>query len=135
MKKYDEIKVTIYRLTFAKLFYRMNPSNIGRHTMNSLFIMKEKTEKRIRRERKNKGLEPYVEGTWESLVKRILYYCRLRKMNVNTLALKAGMTPSTLKSILYGKSKNPGVATIRHICDGLNISLDEFFRSKLFREW
>lgn len=103
--------------------------------MNSIFYMKERTEKRIKEERTLKGMEPYVEGTWESIVKRILFYCRLKKMNVNTLALKAGMTPSTLKSILYGKSKNPGIVTIRHICDGLNISLDEFFRSKLFREW
>lgn len=107
----------------------------GGKTMNSIFYMKEKTEKRIKEERASKGTEPYVEGTWESIVKRILFYCRMQKMNINTLALKAGMTPSTLKSILYGKSKNPGIVTIRHICDGLNISLDEFFRSKLFREW
>lgn len=113
----------------------MIPSKEWRHTMNGFFDMKEKAEKRIRKVRAQKGTEPYVEGTWESLVKRILFYCRLRKMNVNTLALKAGMTPSTLKSILYGKSKNPGIVTIRHICDGLNITLDEFFRSKLFREW
>ena len=103
--------------------------------MNQILNLKEKTEKRIKRERKAKRTEPYVEGTWESIVQRILYYCRMRKMNVNTLALKAGMTPSTLKSILYGKSKNPGIVTIRHICDGLSVSLDEFFHSKLFREW
>ena len=103
--------------------------------MNGFFNMKEKTEIRINRERKLKTTEPYVEGTWESIVKRILFYCRIQKININTLALKSGVTPSTLKSILYGKSKNPGVVTIRHICDGLNISLDEFFHSKLFREW
>lgn len=103
--------------------------------MNSFFNMKEKTERRIREERALKNTEPYVEGTWESVVKRILFYCRMKKININTLALQAGMTPSTLKSILYGKSKNPGIVTLRHICDGLNISLDEFFHSKLFREW
>lgn len=103
--------------------------------MNGFFNMKQKTEMRIKKERELKCTEPYIEGTWESIVKRILYYCRMQKMNINTLALKSGVTPSTLKSILYGKSKNPGVVTIRHICDGLNISLDEFFHSKLFREW
>ncbi len=103
--------------------------------MNNFFYMKEKTEKRIKAQREMKCSEPYVEGTWESIVKRILYYCRIRNINTNTLAFKAGVTPSTLKSILYGKSKNPGIATIRHICDGLNISLDEFFHSKLFKEW
>lgn len=96
--------------------------------MNSFFYMKEAPKTKTKS-------DPYADETWEQIVKRILYLCRMRNMNLNTLALKAGVTPSTLKSILYGKSKNPGIATLRRICDGLNISLEEFFHSRLFREW
>ncbi|MBR3762275.1 MAG: helix-turn-helix transcriptional regulator [Lachnospiraceae bacterium] len=76
-----------------------------------------------------------MEETWERIVKRILYLCRIKNIGINTLAFRAGLTPSTLKSILYGKSKNPGIVTIRHICDGLGVSLEEFFHSRLFMEW
>ena len=38
--------------------------------MNGFFNMKQKTEMRIGRERKLKTTEPYVEDTWESIVKR-----------------------------------------------------------------
>lgn len=100
--------------------------------MNSFFCMQD--EPYVTSNKSEKKREPYLDETWEQIVKRILYLCRIHKLNVNTLALRAGMTPSTLKSILYGKSKNPGVATLRHICDGLGISLEDFFHSKLFRE-
>ena len=103
--------------------------------MNSFFSMKEMLKMEQTSAGKTKQPEPYVEETWESVTKRILYLCRMKNINANTLALQAGMTPSTLKSILYGKSKNPGIITIRHICDGLGISLEEFFHSKLFKEW
>lgn len=96
--------------------------------MNSFFCVQQQPEKM------KKKSEPYLEETWEQIVKRILYLCRFYDINVNTLALRAGMTPSTLKSILYGKSKNPGVVTLRHICDGLGITLEDFFHSKLFKE-
>lgn len=103
--------------------------------MNSFFSMKEIPDY-IEKEKSNKKItDVYSEETWEKIVKRILYLCRMRKITLNALALRSGMTPSTLKSILYGKSKNPGIVTLRHICDGLDISLEEFFHSRLFREW
>lgn len=95
--------------------------------MNSFFYMKE-APKTKRKE------DPYTDEIWEQIVKRILYLCRMQNINMNTLALRSGLTPSTLKSILYGRSKNPGIITLRHICDGLNVSLEEFFHSRLFRE-
>jgi len=79
--------------------------------------------------------DPYTQETTERINKRILFLCRQKKISINNLALRSGITPSTLKSILYGKSKNPGIVTLRHICDGLNMTLDEFFRSKMFKEW
>lgn len=99
--------------------------------MNSFFSMKEMTKTN---EKNAKKADAYTEETWERIVKRILYLCRMYKMNLNALALRAGITPSTLKSILYGKSKNPGVVTLKHICDGFGISLEEFFHSRLFQE-
>ena len=46
----------------------------------------------------------------------------------------AGITPSTVYSMLNSKSKNPGVVSIKKICDGLEISVREFFDSELFDE-
>ena len=105
--------------------------------MNSFFYMKEASKTKLNQStyKKIKAVDPYTEETWERIVKRIFLLCRMKNMNINTLAIQAGITPSTLKSILYGNSKNTGIVTLRHICDGLDISLEEFFHSRLFREW
>lgn len=103
--------------------------------MNSFFCMEKLPKMQMELYRRPEEADPYTLETGEKITKRILYLCRLKKININTLAMRSGITPSTLKSILYGKSKNPGIVTLRHICDGLNISLDEFFHSMLFREW
>lgn len=55
-------------------------------------------------------------------------------MTVNALARSAGLPPSTIKNILNGASQNPGIRTIKMICDGLEISLIDFFDTKEFRE-
>ena len=103
--------------------------------MNSFFSMGRISQTQMERFGKSKETDPYMEETRERIIKRILYLCRQQNININTLALRSGITPSTLKSILYGKSSNPGIVTLRHICDGLNISVEEFFHSILFREW
>lgn len=48
------------------------------------------------------------------------------------MANNAGLSPSTLKNILNGNSKNPGIVTIKIICDGLNITIKDFFNSEIF---
>lgn len=53
--------------------------------------------------------------------------------NLNLLAHKAGVSPSTLKSIRYEASRNPGIITIKRVCDALGISLYEFFDTEAFR--
>lgn len=103
--------------------------------MNSFFYMEKIDETNQQTYRGRVKNDPYIEETGERIIKRILYLCKVRKINLNTLAIRAGITPSTLKSILYGKSKNPGIVTLRHICDGLNISLEDFFHSLLFKDW
>ena len=69
-----------------------------------------------------------------SLVKdRIIELCEKKHMTINKLATESGLSPSSLKSILYGKSMNPGVVTIKIICDGFGISITEFFNTDKFR--
>ena len=63
---------------------------------------------------------------------RILRLCEERGLSINKLATISGVSPSTVKSILYGRSKNPGIVTIKILCDGLDISLEEFFAGPEF---
>lgn len=71
-------------------------------------------------------------NTKEAVAIRILNLCEERKLAVNALANICGMSPSTIYSMLNAKSKNPGVVSIQKICDGLEISVKEFFNSPLF---
>ena len=73
-------------------------------------------------------------STAECVRNRILELCRARNLSIHALACSAGVSPSTVKSILNGASKNPGVVTLKMLCDGLNISLTEFFDTDEFRE-
>lgn len=68
----------------------------------------------------------------DAVGRRIAELCAKRDMAVNALAGLCGMSPSTIYSILNTKSKNPGIITIQEICDGLEISVREFFDSPLF---
>lgn len=64
---------------------------------------------------------------------RIQQLCATYGYNIHSLARKAGIPPSTLKNIVYNKSRNPGIVTIKLICDGLGISLYDFFDSTAFK--
>lgn len=64
---------------------------------------------------------------------RIMSLLEERKMSIYSLSIKSGVSPSTIKSILYGKSKNPGIVTLKMLCDGFEISLYDFFDTKDFR--
>lgn len=63
---------------------------------------------------------------------RILKLCEERNMSINKLATVCAMPPSSIKNILYGKSQNPKLLTIKMICDGLDITLGEFFSTPEF---
>lgn len=71
--------------------------------------------------------------TYTTVKNRILFLCEKHQMTINKLATDSGVAPSTIKNILYGKSKNPGIVTLKMLCDGLGISLLDFFDSKEFR--
>lgn len=71
-------------------------------------------------------------NTKEAIANRILDLCAKQNIAVNTLAHMSGVSPSTVYSMLNEKSQNPGVVSIKKLCDGLEISLREFFDSDLF---
>ncbi len=70
--------------------------------------------------------------TIDAIKLRILQLCEENKITINRLAEYSGLPTSSLKGILYGRSKNPTVRTIKILCDGLGITLAEFFSSAEF---
>ncbi len=70
--------------------------------------------------------------TYKTVKNRILFLCEEKGYTINRLATESGIAPSTIKSILYGNSKNPGIVTIKILCDGLGVSLADFFSSPEF---
>ena len=55
-------------------------------------------------------------------------------MSIFKLSVESAVSPSTIKNILYGKSRNPGIVTIKMLCDGFGISLIDFFDTEEFKE-
>ena len=70
--------------------------------------------------------------TITALRARILRLCGERKISINRLATLSALPPSSIKNILYGKSQNPKLLTIKMICDGLDMTLGEFFDAPEF---
>lgn len=66
-------------------------------------------------------------NTQEAIAKRITQLCKERQITINRLATISGIPRSTVKNIFYGKSKNTGIITLKKICDGLEITLPDFF--------
>ena len=72
--------------------------------------------------------------TISAVKNRILQLCGERNLSINRLAAMCALPPSSLKNILYGKSKNPKLLTIKLVCDGRGITLGEFFSTPEFDE-
>lgn len=70
--------------------------------------------------------------TKEAVAKRIVELCAERNIAINALANSSGVSPSTIYSMLNQKSQNPGVVSLKKLCDGLEISLRTFFDSDIF---
>ena len=73
-------------------------------------------------------------NTYTAVKNRILQLLGEKKMSIHKLAIESAVPPSSIKNILYGKSQNPGIVTIKMLCDGLGISLIEFFNTDEFAE-
>ncbi len=69
----------------------------------------------------------------EAVKLRIIELYENKKITVNKLATISGITQSTLSNIISGRNNSTTVSTIKKLCDGLDISIEEFFHSDLFR--
>ena len=69
----------------------------------------------------------------EAVKLRILELCQQRNISVNKLATISGVTQSTINNIVSGRNNSTTISTIKKLCDGLDISIEDFFCSDLFR--
>ena len=74
------------------------------------------------------------EKVQEILVARINELCKERDMSFYTLSYKSTIPLTTLIHIMEGNTKNPGIFTIMKICDGLGVTLQEFFDTEDFEQ-
>ena len=65
---------------------------------------------------------------------RLLQLCGEKNLSINKLATVSALPPSSVKNILYGKSNDPKIRTLRKLCDGLEITLGEFFSTPEFEK-
>lgn len=68
----------------------------------------------------------------EAISKKLLKICKEKDLSVNKLAKLSGLTQSTVQSIVNCESSNPKLLTLVRICDGVNISMSEFFKDEIF---
>lgn len=70
----------------------------------------------------------------KAVAEKIIKIIREKDITVNKLASICCLTQSTVDSLINGKSKNPKLLTVVRICDGLNITLSEFFNDDVFKD-
>ena len=70
----------------------------------------------------------------DAVAKRFAELCAQRKIKLNELAGISGVTPSTVYSMMDSKRREVSVSLVKKLCDGLEISLAEFFTSPIFEE-
>ena len=70
----------------------------------------------------------------EAVRLRILELCEQNDISVNKLGAISGVTQSTLNNIVNGRNRSTTVSTVKKLCDGLDITVEEFFHSALFRD-
>ena len=69
----------------------------------------------------------------EAVRNRILELCQEKNISVNKLCNISGVTQSTVNNIISGRNRSATISTIKKLCDGLGITIEEFFHSKLFQ--
>ena len=68
----------------------------------------------------------------EATILRIRELSKAQRLSMYELSYRTGMPPSTVKSIMNGKSKNPGIVNIKKIAEGLGMTIQEFYDCDLF---
>lgn len=69
----------------------------------------------------------------EAVKERLLQLCKERNLSINKLCTMSGVTQSTVQNLISGRNNSITVSTLKKLCDGLEISMEEFFCSELFR--
>ena len=69
----------------------------------------------------------------EAVTARVIQLCQERNITINKLCTLSGVTQSTVNNVISGRNHSPTVATIHKLCDGLGITIDEFFHSEYFQ--
>lgn len=68
----------------------------------------------------------------EAVRLRIIELCEERNLSVNALCYLSGVTQSTVNNIVSGRNHSTTISTLKKLCDGLDISISEFFHYPLF---
>ena len=73
-------------------------------------------------------------GVKDVVAERFKNLCQERNITVNELANRSGVTPSTAYSMMDVNRRDVSIVTIKKFCDGLDLSLAEFFSAPGFDE-
>jgi len=73
-------------------------------------------------------------GVKDAVAERFAVLCRQRGIKYNELAVRSGVTPSTVYSMMDPRRRDVSITTIKILCDGLEVSLGEFFSGPEFAE-
>lgn len=68
----------------------------------------------------------------DAVVKRLQNICNEKNINYNELAVRAGITPSTVYSLMDSRRRDVSVSTLKKLCDGLDMTITEFFEDDMF---
>ncbi len=68
----------------------------------------------------------------EAIRQRIIELCQEHDISINKLSSISGVAQSTVNNIVGGRNNSTTVSTIKKLCDGLGITINEFFNSELF---
>lgn len=69
-----------------------------------------------------------------AVTQRLVQLCNEKSCSYYELSYNSGVSHSTIKNILYGKSQNTGIVTIARLCNGLDITVYDFFNDAIFQQ-
>ena len=70
----------------------------------------------------------------EAVRARIVELCQERNISVNRISNISGVTQSTVNNIVSGRNRSATISTIKKLCDGFGITIQEFFDAEQFRD-
>ena len=70
----------------------------------------------------------------DAIVKRINELCEEKRVNICDASLKGGMSPSAIYDLVKGRTKCSKVITVKRFCEGVEITLSEFFDREYFND-